>query len=65
MRNPTGLTRGGPGRRKGVPNRATVEVKQFSATILDDPANQQRIRDRALQGKLAPAIESLLWQYRG
>jgi hypothetical protein len=40
-------------------------VKQFSATILDDPANQQRIRDRALQGKLAPAIESLLWQYRG
>jgi hypothetical protein len=39
-------------------------VKQFCASILDDPAYQQRIRERALKGKLAPAIDSLLWHYR-
>jgi hypothetical protein len=64
MRDLSGLRRGGPGRPKGVPNRATLEVREFSASIVDDPAYQQRVRERALAGELPPAIESLLWHYR-
>lgn len=63
MRNIRGLRRGGPGRPRGVPNKATVEVKDFCSSIVDDPAYQQAVRARALKGKLAPAIEAMLWYY--
>jgi hypothetical protein len=64
VRNTTGLKRGGPGRPKGRPNNSTIQVKQFCASILDDPAYQLGVRQRALRGQLAPAIEALLWHYR-
>ena len=64
MRDTSGLKRGGPGRRKGVPNKATLEVRQFCASIVDDPAYQRSIRERAFAGELPPAMEALLWHYR-
>jgi hypothetical protein len=64
VRNTTGLKRGGPGRPKGIPNRATVQVKDFCSGIVDDPVYQQAVRERALKGELAPAIEAMLWHYR-
>ena len=62
-RNISGLRRGGPGRPKGVPNRATVEAKEFCASIIDDPEYQQALRRRALKGELPPVIEVMIWHY--
>ncbi len=64
MRNTRGLRRGGPGRPKGVPNKATSDVKEFCASIVDDPNYQEAVRKRALLGQLPPAIEALLWHHR-
>lgn len=64
MRNTSGLKRGGsPGRPKGKPNKATVEVKEACAEIVDDPVYRRNVAKRARAGKLAPAVECLLWYY--
>jgi hypothetical protein len=64
VRNTSGLKRGGsPGRPKGVPNRATVDAREFCSSIVDDPAYQARLRRRALAGDLPPAIEAMIWYY--
>jgi hypothetical protein len=62
-RDTSGLRRGGPGRPKGVPNKATREAKEFCASVVDDPAYQATIRRRAMRGQLAPAVECMLWYY--
>jgi hypothetical protein len=62
--SPKGLRRGGPGRPLGVPNKHTAEVKDFCASIVDDPLYQQAIRKRALAGRLPPMMEALIWHYR-
>jgi hypothetical protein len=54
---------GAPGRIKGSLNTAMLEAKQFCASIVDDPVYQETLRDRAINGKLSPAIECLLWHY--
>ena len=51
------------GRKKGTANKATVEARAFCVSIVDDPQYQARFRHRALQGKVPPAIESLMWHY--
>jgi hypothetical protein len=56
------LRRGG-GRPKGVPNKATLEAKQACAEIVDDPIYRAKLLARARAGKLAPAMETLLWYY--
>jgi hypothetical protein len=62
-RNTDGLKKGGPGRPKGVPNKATVEAKEVCAKMVDDPVYQQALRLRLHRGKLAPAVECMLWHY--
>ena len=63
-RNTSGLKRGGsPGRPKGVPNKATAEAKEACALIVDDEVYRQNLLARALKGKLAPAVEVMLWYY--
>jgi hypothetical protein len=62
-RDTSGLRRGGPGRPKGVPNKATREAKEFCASVVDDPDYQATIRRRAMRGQLAPAVECMLWYY--
>jgi hypothetical protein len=62
--NTTGLKRGGsPGRPKGVPNKATKEVKELSRRLVLDPEYQQKLKQRLLKGTLTPAVEVLLWHY--
>jgi hypothetical protein len=50
------------GRKKGTPNKATVEIKEFARSILEDPLYQKRLRGRVMQGK-ASQIEVLLFHY--
>ena len=57
------LRRGGPGRPKGVPNKASLEAKEVCAKLVDDPQYQARLRQRMLAGKLAPAVECMIWHY--
>jgi hypothetical protein len=58
---PKGRRRGG--RQKGTPNKATTEAKAFCSSIVDSPAYQNMLRQRAIEGKLAPAVECLVWAY--
>jgi hypothetical protein len=53
----------GPGRRKGTPNKATVEVKEACRLLVDDPMYVTGLRKRLLAGKLPPAVECMLWHY--
>jgi hypothetical protein len=52
------------GRRKGVPNRATEEVRELARSIIEDPEYQQALRARLRAGE-AGGIEGLLWRYAG
>ncbi len=63
MRDTTGLRRGGPGRPKGLPNKATVEAKRACADLIDDPAYRARLKERLLAGELPPAVETMLWYF--
>ena len=64
-RNTAGLKRGGsPGRRKGVPNKATKEVKELAQQLELDPEYQAKLRQRLLNGALQRAVEAPLWTTR-
>lgn len=63
-RNTDGLLRrAGPGRPKGARNRVTLEVRSAARELLDDAAYRASLTRRLVQGKLAPAMESMLWHY--
>lgn len=49
------------GRPKGVPNKATTEAKEACALIVDDPEYREMLKQRAILGKLAPGVETMLW----
>jgi hypothetical protein len=58
------LKRGpGPGRPKGVPNKATTEVKKLCTALVEDADYQARFRTRMLAGKLPPMVEAMAWYY--
>ena len=50
------------GRMVGVPNKATIEIKSFARSILEDPTYQIKLRQRIENGE-APHIEALLYYY--
>ena len=57
-RNTSGLKRGGgPGRPKGVPNKATIEAKGACSELVDDPEYRANLKKRLIAGKLAPAVD--------
>ena len=60
---PKGRSPNPKGRPKGVPNKATAEVKQACAELVDNPAYREKLAQRLVDGKLAPAIECMLWHY--
>ena len=62
-RNISGLRRGGPGRPPGIPNKASAEAKAVCTRLVDDPEYQRKLRIRLHRGKLAPAVECMLWYY--
>lgn len=57
------LTKRGPGRPKGVPNKATTEAKEFARSITMDPEYRANLKQAAIERKLLPAIEAMLWHY--
>lgn len=52
----------GPGRPKGVPNKATRDIREFAQKCLEDPEYVRKLVIRLQQGK-APQIEAALYQY--
>lgn len=62
-RNTSGLRRGGPGRPKGVPNKATQDVQAFAREFLNDPKGVESYRQQYQEGKLPPAVWQLLMHY--
>src|SRR5262245_61590818 len=50
------------GRPKGSRNKATIEVRDFARQLIEDPAYQERLRQRVIEGK-APQMEMLLFKY--
>lgn len=60
-RNTSGLRRGGPGRPKGVPNRATREFKAFWRCWMDSADYRENVKRRILLGR-APHLESYIAQ---
>lgn len=64
MKNISGLKRGGsPGRPRGVPNRATREVKEAAQLFLADPQGQARLLEQYRRGKLHPSVLALFYHY--
>ena len=51
------------GRQPGSSNKATVEAKAACAALVDDPAYRAALAERLRAGKLAPAVECMLWHY--
>ncbi len=62
-RNTAGLLKGGPGRKPGVPNRVTAEAREACSKLVDDPVYLVNLRKRLLSGRLAPAVETMIWHY--
>lgn len=62
-KNTSGLLRGGPGRKKGIPNKATQDVREFAQKFIDDEDYKASLRRRVLTGR-APHMEQLIWHYR-
>lgn len=53
--------RKGGGRPRGSVNKHTTEERQFALRIVTDKQYQKTLEQRARDGKLAPAIECMLW----
>ena len=62
-RNTSGLRRGGPGRPKGVPNKATIAAKEWAGDLVSDTTYRANFRRRFLSGRLAPALEAMVHHY--
>jgi hypothetical protein len=62
-RNTTGLKRGGgTGRKPGVPNKATTDMKAFATKCLTDKAYVDALKRRLVRGT-AGAVEIRLYDY--
>lgn len=61
-RNTSGLKRGGPGRPKGQPNKATAEIRDAARAIVEDKDYAESLKKRVIAGK-APHMETLLFHY--
>lgn len=52
----------GPGRPKGIPNKATTEVRELARRLVQDKTYQRSLRRRLMNGTLGP-LEIVLWHY--
>ena len=51
------------GRQKGGRNKVTLEGREFAKRLTADPKYRAKLRERLKEGKIAPAVESMLWHY--
>ena len=57
-------TSGNPkGRKKGVPNKVTVEAQRACEALVDDPVYRAKLLADLRLRELAPGIEAMLWHY--
>jgi hypothetical protein len=61
-KNISGLKRGGPGRKPGVPNKATQDVKTFCQEFMGSEEYRENAKRRVLRGR-APHLETLMMHY--
>lgn len=50
---------GGPGRKQGVPNKISRDVKEFIAELVADPEVQQAVKDRIARGDTVAFFRAL------
>jgi hypothetical protein len=50
------------GRKPGVRNRATVEIREFARWVLEDPVYHEKLKERIIAGT-APRVEELFFHY--
>ena len=55
--------KGGPGRKKGVPNKISKEAKGICVDMLTDPEYIRSLARRLHGGTLAPGMETMVWYY--
>lgn len=53
----------GSGRKRGTPNRITVEARTLAAQLVNDPDYQEKLRADFRRRRVHPTIESLMWQF--
>ena len=62
--HPRGAPRtAGSGRKKGTPNRKTVEMRQLMSSLCHDVGYQYKLREDFRRRRVHPAIESLVWAH--
>ena len=57
------FAKGQGGRRKGVPNKATIAVREAAVAMTEDPVYRKKLLERLRAGTLAPGIEQMIWAY--
>ncbi len=58
-----GDPRSGGGRPPGVQNKVTREIKEIAQGLLEDPIYQAKLKEQLQEGKLAPPVLCLLYNY--
>jgi len=53
----------GSGRKKGTPNRRTVQLRELMTSLCHDVDYQYRLRADFRRRRVHPAIESLVWAH--
>jgi hypothetical protein len=49
------------GRKKGTPNKATLQEREFCQRIVTDEAYRTNLHDAMVNRRVAPAIECMVW----
>ena len=60
---PKGTRPPNSGRKKGTPNRITVEARTLVSELVTNPNYQHKLRVDFARRKVHPTIESLIWTY--
>lgn len=60
-KTPKGVRLGG--RKKGVPNKITHEVRDLCEQLLNNPLYLASFKERLYAGELAPMLEQMVWHY--
>ena len=63
MRFQKGQSGNAKGRRKGTPNKATQEIRDFARSVLEDPKYRASVLRLARKGLLPSHLETALYAY--
>ena len=60
---PKGTRPPNSGRKKGVPNKISVEARTLASQLVNDVIYQTKLRDDFRRRRAHPTIEALIWTY--